>query len=86
MLLDPDHIPNTDPRQPNECGSRWIGIRIHNAAYNYSIPVLYYNERFFSLYLHRSFMVSFMAFSGATPNSWGTRPRYRPVTPSCLTT
>jgi hypothetical protein len=31
-------------------------------------------------------MVSFMAFSGATPSSWGTRPRYRPVTPSCRTT
>jgi hypothetical protein len=48
---------------------------------------LYFNEwSLFSLYLHRSFMVSLMAFSGATPSSWGTRPRYRPVTPSCLTT
>ena len=30
--------------------------------------------------------VNLIAFSGATPINCGTRPRYRPVTPSCLIT
>jgi hypothetical protein len=36
MLLD------QDPRQPNECGSRWIRIRIHNTVFGQStgIPFL----------------------------------------------
>ncbi len=75
-------ISNTDPdpRQHNECGSGSTTLLI-NIQYRY-----FTITNAFSLYLHRSFMVSFIAFSGATPSSWGTSPRYRPVTPSCLTT
>ena len=39
-----------------------------------------------SYHLARSFIVSLMAFSGATPISCGTRPRYKPVKPSWRTT
>jgi len=32
--------------------------------------------------LTKSFTVNLMAFSGATPTSWGRTPEYRPLTPS----
>uniref|UniRef100_A0A2M4CG73 Putative secreted protein n=1 Tax=Anopheles marajoara TaxID=58244 RepID=A0A2M4CG73_9DIPT len=39
-----------------------------------------------SLSRTKSFTVSLIAFSGATPISCGTRPRYNPSIPSCLIT
>lgn len=39
-----------------------------------------------SLSRTKSLTVNLMAFSGATPINWGTRPRYSPRMPSCRTT